>query len=92
MPGLLCGFSAMFPNWPALAATFSRKEENAENDTAGKRNGALAEPEEDGDAAGWDLGDDVVPEVEEGFVNVESIAEASNPLPWRKPERWASLD
>lgn len=33
--------------------------------------GALAE-DEDEDAAGWDLGDDIVPEVEEGFVNVES--------------------
>ncbi|KAK5653516.1 hypothetical protein OQA88_8775 [Cercophora sp. LCS_1] len=42
----------------------------AEEDATGA--GALAEADEDEDAAGWDLGDDIVPEVEEGFVNVES--------------------
>jgi coatomer subunit alpha len=46
--------------------------EEAEDDTAAKRNGALADADEDEDAAGWDLGDDIVPEVEEGFVNVET--------------------
>ncbi|KAH6614710.1 coatomer WD associated region-domain-containing protein [Chaetomium sp. MPI-SDFR-AT-0129] len=35
------------------------------------REGALAE-DEDEDGTGWDMGDDIVPEVEEGFVNVES--------------------
>jgi coatomer protein complex subunit alpha (xenin) len=34
--------------------------------------GGLAEGDEDEDAAGWDMGEDIVPEVEEGFVNVES--------------------
>lgn len=29
--------------------------------------------EEDEDAAGWDMGDDIVPEVENDFVNVESV-------------------
>ncbi|KAF4626050.1 hypothetical protein G7Y89_g12110 [Cudoniella acicularis] len=37
-----------------------------------KRNGNLAEVDEDEDAAGWDMGDDIVPEVESDFVNVES--------------------
>ena len=46
--------------------------EEAGEDDAAKRNGALADADEDEDAAGWDLGDDIVPEVEEGFVNVES--------------------
>lgn len=32
---------------------------------------ALEEPEDE-DAAGWDMGDDSIPEVEEDFVNVES--------------------
>ncbi|KAL6852867.1 hypothetical protein ACO1O0_007415 [Amphichorda felina] len=36
-----------------------------------KRNGTLID-DDDEDAAGWDLGDDVVPEVESDFVNVES--------------------
>ena len=36
-------------------------------------NGLGAEPEDEEDAAaGWDMGDDAVPEVEEDFVNVES--------------------
>ncbi|KAK4222144.1 hypothetical protein QBC38DRAFT_490519 [Podospora fimiseda] len=33
---------------------------------------ALAEADEDEDAAGWDMGEDIVPEVEEGFVNVDT--------------------
>lgn len=36
------------------------------------RQDGLAEAEEDDDAAGWDMGEDIVAEVEEGFVNVES--------------------
>lgn len=35
-------------------------------------NGQLEDGEEDDAAAGWDMGDDAVPEVEEDFVNVES--------------------
>ena len=41
-------------------------------ETAPERNGHLEEPEDE-DAAGWDMGDDSVPEVEEDFVNVESV-------------------
>ncbi|CAG8951702.1 hypothetical protein HYFRA_00005502 [Hymenoscyphus fraxineus] len=36
------------------------------------RNGNLEDADEDEDAAGWDMGDDIVPEVESDFVNVES--------------------
>ncbi|KAH7122879.1 coatomer WD associated region-domain-containing protein [Dactylonectria macrodidyma] len=42
-----------------------------EDDSAAKRNGALIEDDEE-DAAGWDMGDDEVPDVESDFVNVES--------------------
>lgn len=41
-------------------------------DGATKRNGVLAEADDDEDAAGWDMGEDIVPEVEGDFVNVES--------------------
>ncbi|KAK4498415.1 hypothetical protein PRZ48_011073 [Zasmidium cellare] len=34
--------------------------------------GAIDEAEDDDAAAGWDMGDDAVPEVEDDFVNVES--------------------
>lgn len=37
-----------------------------------KRNGQLIDAEDDEDAAGWDMGDDIVPEVESDFVNVDS--------------------
>ncbi|SPQ25812.1 37d74b9f-87d7-446f-90ff-5b8a2ebbc34f [Thermothielavioides terrestris] len=43
----------------------------AEEEGAVKKD-ALGEAEEDEDAAGWDMGEDIVPEVEEGFVNVDS--------------------
>ncbi|KAK3313949.1 coatomer WD associated region-domain-containing protein [Apodospora peruviana] len=46
-------------------------EDAGEDDVAAKRNGTLVEADDE-DAAGWDMGDDIVPEVEEGFVNVES--------------------
>ncbi|KAK5168891.1 uncharacterized protein LTR77_006200 [Saxophila tyrrhenica] len=36
------------------------------------RNGDFGEAEDDDAAAGWDMGDDVVPEADEDFVNVES--------------------
>ncbi len=49
-----------------------RRGRAAEEDGAAKRNGALVDAEDDEDAAGWDMGDDIVPEVEDGFVNVES--------------------
>lgn len=35
-------------------------------------NGGLADADDDEDAAGWDMGDDIVPESEGDFVNVES--------------------
>ncbi|RFU33464.1 hypothetical protein B7463_g2888, partial [Scytalidium lignicola] len=47
--------------------------DEATEDDAHKRNGNLAEVEDEDDAAGWDMGDDIVPEVDEGdFVNVDS--------------------
>ncbi|KAH7369662.1 coatomer WD associated region-domain-containing protein [Rhexocercosporidium sp. MPI-PUGE-AT-0058] len=36
------------------------------------RNGTLVEVDDDEDAGGWDMGDDIVPEVESDFVNVDS--------------------
>lgn len=39
---------------------------------AATKTGALVDAEDDEDAAGWDMGDDIVPEVESDFVNVES--------------------
>ncbi|KAK0610517.1 coatomer WD associated region-domain-containing protein [Bombardia bombarda] len=47
--------------------------DEAGEDDGAKRTGALADADDDEDAAGWDLGDDIIPEVEEGFVNVESV-------------------
>lgn len=52
-------------------ATTNGFGEDAEDDAVAK-NGALGEADEDDDAAGWDMGDDIVPEVEGDFVNVES--------------------
>lgn len=47
--------------------------EDVAEDDAHKRNGNLAEVEDEDDAAGWDMGDDIVPEVDEAdFVNVDS--------------------
>lgn len=46
--------------------------DDAGEDDAAKRNGNLIDAEEDEDAAGWDMGDDIVPEVESDFVNVDS--------------------
>ncbi|KEY64740.1 hypothetical protein S7711_05394 [Stachybotrys chartarum IBT 7711] len=40
-------------------------------DDAAKKNGALLDDDEE-DAAGWDMGDDDVPEVDSDFVNVDS--------------------
>jgi coatomer protein complex subunit alpha (xenin) len=57
---------------PAAATNGFGLEDEAEEDGAAKRNGGMADAEDDDDAAGWDMGEDIVPEVEEGFVNVES--------------------
>jgi coatomer subunit alpha len=46
--------------------------EEGDEDDATKRNGTLTNVEEDEDVAGWDMGDDIAPEVESDFVNVES--------------------
>lgn len=46
--------------------------DEAGDDEVAKRNGALTEADEEEDAAGWDMGDDIVPEVESDFVNVDS--------------------
>lgn len=42
-----------------------------EDDSPAKRNGAM-EVDDDDDAAGWDMGDDIAPEADSDFVNVES--------------------
>ncbi|ROW07448.1 hypothetical protein VMCG_03738 [Cytospora schulzeri] len=52
---------------PAAANGF----EDTEDDIVAKT-GTLANDDDDEDAAGWDMGDDVVPDVEGDFVNVES--------------------
>ncbi|KAI1442320.1 Coatomer, alpha subunit [Annulohypoxylon stygium] len=46
-------------------------EEAADEEVAAKRSGPL-EDEDEEDAAGWDMGDDIAPEAENDFVNVES--------------------
>lgn len=57
---------------PVAPDTNGFEEDNfLEAETAPDRNGHLEEPEDE-DAAGWDLGEDAVPEVEEDFVNVEA--------------------
>ncbi|KAE8448229.1 hypothetical protein EG329_009659 [Mollisiaceae sp. DMI_Dod_QoI] len=56
---------------PAAASNGFGFDEAGE-DEAAKRNGNLIDAEEDEDAAGWDMGDDIVPEVESDFVNVDS--------------------
>lgn len=53
---------------PAAANGF----DDAIDDDAAKKNGNLVDAEDDEDAAGWDMGDDIVPEVESDFVNVDS--------------------
>jgi coatomer protein complex subunit alpha (xenin) len=56
---------------PASASNGFGFEDAAE--TGAGQNGNLIEAEEeDDDAAGWDMGDDIVPEVESDFVNVDS--------------------
>lgn len=52
-------------------ATNGLLDEAEDDDGMPKKNGAL-EADDDEDAAGWDLGDDVAPEADSDFVNVES--------------------
>lgn len=47
-------------------------EDAGEDDGEAKKNGNLMDVDEDDDAAGWDMGDDIVPEVESDFVTVDS--------------------
>ncbi len=54
------------------AATNGMDIDEAEDDDAAKKNGGLEDAGEDEDVAGWDMGDDIVPEVDSDFVNVES--------------------
>ena len=54
------------------AATNSFGLDDAEDNGAANGNGNLIEEDDDEDAAGWDMGDDIVPEVENDFVNVDS--------------------
>jgi len=56
---------------PAAASNgFGFEDAGAEDGAA--RNGALVEADDEDEAAGWDMGDDMVPEVESDFVNVDS--------------------
>lgn len=55
----------------AAAANGFGANDEAGEEVATKRNGAL-EDDEDEDVAGWDMGDDIVPEADSDFVNVES--------------------
>jgi coatomer protein complex subunit alpha (xenin) len=55
----------------ASANRFGLDDADGDDSTA-KGAGGLAEEDDDDDAAGWDMGEDIVPDVEEGFVNVES--------------------
>jgi coatomer protein complex subunit alpha (xenin) len=57
---------------PAAATSNGFGFDDAGEDEATKRSGTLIEADDDEDAAGWDMGDDIVPEVESDFVNVDS--------------------
>ena len=46
--------------------------DDAGEEEGATRNGTLVEVDDDEDAGGWDMGDDIVPEVESDFVNVDS--------------------
>ncbi|RYO85103.1 hypothetical protein DL762_005352 [Monosporascus cannonballus] len=56
---------------PAAPTNGFGADEEAGEEVAGKRTGAL-EDDADEDATGWDMGDDIVPEADSDFVNVES--------------------
>jgi coatomer protein complex subunit alpha (xenin) len=53
------------------AAATNGFDELGDDEGVAKKNGTL-ELDDDEDAAGWDLGDDIVPEADSDFVNVES--------------------
>lgn len=56
---------------PSAAANGFGLDEAADEDVAAKRTGGL-EAEDEEDAAGWDMGEDIIPEADNDFVNVES--------------------
>ncbi|CAJ2508849.1 Uu.00g138750.m01.CDS01 [Anthostomella pinea] len=56
---------------PAAATNGLGRDDAGDDDIAAKANGAM-DVDEDEDAAGWDMGDDIVPEADSDFVNVES--------------------
>ncbi|RYP10360.1 hypothetical protein DL764_000694 [Monosporascus ibericus] len=56
---------------PAAATNGFGADEEPVYEAAGKRTGALVD-DADEDAAGWDMGDDIAPEADSDFVNVES--------------------
>lgn len=55
---------------PAAAANGFGLDEDDED--AAAKNGALPDADEEEDAAGWDMGEDIVPEADSDFVNVET--------------------
>lgn len=50
---------------------FGFEDGDDEVGTSVKQNGNLMDVDEEDDAGGWDMGDDVIPEVESDFINVE---------------------
>lgn len=56
---------------PAASNGFGLDDAGEDNGEA-KKNGNRMDVDDDEDAAGWDMGDDIVPEVESDFVTVDS--------------------
>ncbi|KAF7562135.1 hypothetical protein G7046_g2011 [Stylonectria norvegica] len=54
-----------------VAANAQGLEDGFDDESAARRSGILLE-DDDEDVAGWDMGDDEIPEVDSDFVNVES--------------------
>lgn len=57
---------------PSAASNGFGFDEGGEEDAAKKNGNLIDADDDDEDAAGWDMGDDIVPEVESDFVNVDS--------------------
>lgn len=57
---------------PAATSNGFDFDEAGEEDGAVKQNGTLIDADEDEDAAGWDMGDDIIPEIESDFIDVDS--------------------
>lgn len=56
---------------PAATSNGFGLDEEGVDEVVSKQNGNLIDGDDDEDAAGWDMGDDILPEVESEFVNVE---------------------